>query len=79
MRAYNRGIVRAVDKRGSAYLAVVKRRLHKFIRNNDAPPASSHVWRHARAIEHEEWPWISRVTCSACGLKDHSFNSETNR
>jgi soluble lytic murein transglycosylase-like protein len=61
VRAYNRGIARAHDQRGSAYLAAVERRLHRFIRNNNAPTAWSHVWTRARAIESEEWPWMSRV------------------
>ena len=64
VRAYNRGIVQAHDERGSAYIAAVKRRLHRFIRNNDAPVAWSHVWSRARAIESEEWPWMSQERSS---------------
>jgi hypothetical protein len=60
VRAYNRGIANAWDERGSAYLAAVKRRLHRFIKNNDAPSTWSHVWRRAREIESEEWPWVSQ-------------------
>ena len=58
VRAYNRGIAHAHDDRGSAYLAAVNRRLHRFIRNNDAPAAWTYVWRRARTIEHAQWPWL---------------------
>jgi len=58
VRAYNRGIVNALDDRGLAYLETVNRRLHRFIRNNGAPPARAHVWQRGRTIEQEEWPWM---------------------
>ena len=59
VRAYNRGLANAFDDRGSAYLEAVQRRLHRFIRNNGAPAAWAHVWHRSRAIEQEEWPWMS--------------------
>ena len=59
VRAYNRGFSNALDERGSAYLEAVQGRLHRFIRNNDAPAAWAYVWHRGRAIEQEEWPWMS--------------------
>lgn len=58
VRAYHRGIARAHDAYGTVYLGMVHYRLNRYIRNIGAPPAWDYIWRRARVIEAEEWPWM---------------------
>jgi hypothetical protein len=56
--AYNRGIALADDDLGLAYRAMVLRRRATFIRNQHAPVAWDYLWRRAREIERQAWPWM---------------------
>ncbi len=58
VRAYHRGIAEAGDSLGAAYLAMVRNRLNRFIRNRDAPPAWDYLWKTGRQVERQAWPWL---------------------
>ena len=62
VRAYNRGIARAHDTLGTLYLETVRRRLRRFIRNQESPPAWNYVWQRARRLRAYEWPWFAPTT-----------------
>ena len=56
--AYNRGIALADDDIGLAYREMVLRRRATFMRNQQAPVAWDYLWRRAREIERQAWPWM---------------------
>jgi hypothetical protein len=58
IRAYHRGINDAGDSLGTIYLDTVRQRLTRYIRNHDAPAGWDHIWRHAREMVLEGWPWL---------------------
>jgi len=48
----------AHDRFGSLYFQTVQSRLNRFIRNRDASPAWDYLWRKAREVERQDWPWM---------------------
>ena len=48
--AYHRGSGAAGDRLGTAYVAMVHRRLSRFIQNQDAPQSWSYLWHRSRAL-----------------------------
>jgi hypothetical protein len=60
IRAYNRGLANADDAKGMAYMRLVEERRVRFIENQGAPEAWDDLWRKAKDLEREEWPWTAR-------------------
>jgi hypothetical protein len=58
VRAYHRGAPRARRGDGQPYLDAVRSRRARYIRNQGASPAWSHLWRLDRRIMREAWPWL---------------------
>ena len=57
--AYHRGSAYARDRRGQEYLAGVKRRLERFVRNDRAPDAWADLWQRDAQVSAQARPWLS--------------------
>jgi hypothetical protein len=59
VRAYHRGSARALRGEGTEYLEAMKRRLHRFVRNEDRRGAWDYVWNRDRVLTAQSRPWLS--------------------
>lgn len=62
LRAYHRGTSRALRGEGAEYLEITKRRLHRFVRNEERRGAWDYLWHRDRALVTGSWPWLTRTT-----------------
>ena len=59
VRAYHRGIKRAVAGMGVPYARMVEHRLRQYIRNGGRSRTWDYLWRRDREIRAEQWPWLA--------------------
>jgi hypothetical protein len=58
VRAYHRGVRRALDPKGDEYSRAVSRRLDVYVRGGGSSPSWRHLLRRDREITRVAWPWL---------------------